>query len=74
VYAHGGGYSIGDKSQQVSDKITLFDAEGWVFASINYRLAPNPPDLSNAARIKYPSAQHDAAAALAWLLSRHPPA
>ena len=37
-----------------------------------YRLSPNPPDLSNPARIKYPLAQHDAAAALAWLLRNAP--
>jgi len=32
----------------VIDKIALFNAEGWVFASIDYPLSPNPPDLSDA--------------------------
>jgi len=40
--------SLPDKSERVIDKIALFNAEGWVFASIDYPLSPNPPDLSDA--------------------------
>src|SRR3712207_2977929 len=37
VYVHGGGFSIGDKANKISDKVSLFTGEGWVFASVNYR-------------------------------------
>jgi acetyl esterase/lipase len=67
VHFHGGGYVTGDKAQQIGDKAALFVREGWVFVSVNYRLSPYPVQLDNPARIRYPAAQNDAAAALAWL-------
>lgn len=67
VYFHGGGYALGDKSQQVDDKAALFTAAGWGFVSVNYRLSPLPVELANPARVRYPDAQTDAAAALAWV-------
>jgi arylformamidase len=67
VYFHGGGYALGDKSQQVADKATLFAAAGWAFVSVNYRLSPWPVALSDSTRVRYPEAQEDAAAALAWV-------
>jgi len=67
VYFHGGGYALGDKSQQVADKAALFTAAGWAFVSVNYRLSPWPVALSDTTRIRYPDAQGDAAAALAWV-------
>jgi arylformamidase len=68
VFAHGGGYRRGDKAFQIADKVRLFAEEGWVFASINYRLSPDPLDPANPDRIKYPIHQQDAASALSWLL------
>lgn len=68
IYAHGGGYRQGDKANQIADKVRLFNGEGWLFASINYRLSPNPVDLDNADRVKYPTHQQDAAAAIAWVV------
>jgi len=67
VYFHGGGYALGDKSQQVADKIALFTAAGWGFASVNYRLSPLPVQLDDPARVRYPTAQRDGAAALRFL-------
>jgi arylformamidase len=72
VYFHGGGYALGDKSQQVADKAALFTAAGWAFVSVNYRLSPFPVQLDDAARVRYPDAQGDAAAALAWVHTQAP--
>ena len=40
LYIHGGGWSIGDKTQTEATKATHFNAQGWAFASMNYRLVP----------------------------------
>ncbi len=72
VYFHGGGYALGDKSQQVADKAALFTNAGWGFVSVNYRLSPLPVQLGNSSRVCYPDAQSDAAAALAWLYAQAP--
>jgi acetyl esterase/lipase len=68
VYFHGGGYAIGDKSQQIADKTKLFTSAGWGFVSVNYRLSPYPVQLDNPDRIRYPMAQQDAAAAIKWVV------
>ena len=57
VYVHGGGWARGDKAA-VGQKATFFTGEGWVFASINYRLAPDG---------KHPHNVEDVAQALAWM-------
>ena len=38
VYVHGGGFVNGDKANQITNKVNLFNGEGWAFASLNYRL------------------------------------
>ena len=38
VWVHGGGWTEGDKSEYMDDKVPLFNGAGYVFASINYRL------------------------------------
>ena len=35
MWVHGGGYAIGDKAYQMTDKITLFNAQGWILVSVN---------------------------------------
>ncbi len=69
VYFHGGGYVMGDKANQLTDKVALFSGSGWTFVSANYRLSPKP-DGAEEARSTYPDAQNDAAAAVAHLV-RH---
>ncbi|MDQ6696467.1 MAG: alpha/beta hydrolase [Actinomycetota bacterium] len=72
VFVHGGGFAIGDKANKISDKVKLFTDEGWVFASVNYRLSPSPPnDL--AGQIRYPTHEQDVVTALAWLKSHSAP-
>jgi acetyl esterase/lipase len=57
VWVHGGGWARGDKSQ-VASLPAAFVREGFVVASINYRLAP---------AVKYDAQAQDVAAAIAWL-------
>lgn len=66
VFVHGGGFVIGDKSNKIDDKVSLFTAQGWVFASVNYRLSPTPPD-DIAGQVRYPTHEQDVAEAVAWL-------
>lgn len=64
---HGGGWTSGDKSEYMPDKVRLFNDAGFVFASINYRLTDptlTPPQP------QYPVHDDDAASAVAWLVHR----
>jgi arylformamidase len=61
VYVHGGGFRVGDKANQITSKVNLFTGEGWVFASVNYRLSTGG--------VRYPTHEQDVAAALGWLKS-----
>jgi arylformamidase len=65
VWVHGGGWTSGDKSEYMTDKVTLFNGAGFVFASINYRLTDK--DLPSPAP-QHPVHDQDAADALAWLI------
>lgn len=66
VWVHGGAWAIGDKS-------TLFYKADWltsndfVLVSVNYRLSPDPPELTNTARIMHPTHAQDVAAAIAFV-------
>jgi acetyl esterase/lipase len=62
MWVHGGGYFIGDKANQMRYKITLFNSEGWILVSVNYRLST--PDKGAA---QYPDHFMDVAAAVAWV-------
>jgi acetyl esterase/lipase len=65
VWVHGGGWTSGDKSEYMHDKVALFNGAGYVFASINYELTDrkvNPPAP------QYPVHDQDAADAVAWLV------
>lgn len=63
LWVHGGGYHSGDKANQVRDKVARFNAEGWIFVSINYRLTV--PGSASSAR--FPDHYDDVAAAVAWV-------
>lgn len=67
LYVHGGAWSIGDKKNQVENKINLFQSLGYVFISINYRLSPVPADPGNSNRIKFPVHNVDVADAIKWV-------
>ncbi len=57
LYVHGGGWTIGDK-RRVDMKDDFFTQQGWVFVSVNYRLAP---------RATWREMAGDIAAAIAWV-------
>lgn len=65
VYVHGGGFQVGDKANQITDKVNLFTKAGWAFASLNYRLVGNPG--SGSTNGMYPAAEQDVAAGIAFL-------
>ena len=67
MWVHGGGYAIGDKAYQMADKITLFNEQGWILVSVNYRLSV--PDKGAA---QYPDHFLDVAAAVAWVRKHIP--
>lgn len=58
VWVHGGGWSVGDRRQGLTDKIELFTSMGWTFVSVNYRLSP---------AVQYPVHNDDVAAAIDWV-------
>lgn len=62
MFVHGGSYRRGDKGNKVTHKVRLFNARGWIFVSVNYRLTGSA--RSGAAR--YPDHYRDVAAAVAW--------
>ncbi|MCJ7586029.1 MAG: alpha/beta hydrolase [Anaerolineales bacterium] len=57
VFVHGGGWTQGDKSG-VDSKPEAFNAAGYVFVSVNYRLSP---------AVMHPIHVQDVAAAIAWV-------
>ncbi len=67
IYIHGGGWSIGDKSNSLENKIRLFRSLNYVFISVNYRLSPFPFDINNEDRIMYPDHNNDVADAVKWI-------
>ncbi|TAK96729.1 alpha/beta hydrolase [Patescibacteria group bacterium] len=58
IYVHGGGWQIGDKGGQIKNKATYFPSHGYVFVSVNYRLAP---------AVTYPVFNQDVAAAVKFV-------
>jgi acetyl esterase/lipase len=65
VWVHGGGWTEGDKTDDIDDKTRLFTGAGYAFASINYRLTDitiDPPAP------QYPVHDQDVADAVAWLI------
>lgn len=63
MWVHGGGYRIGDKSQQIQDKVKLFNEHGWILVSVNYRLT----DPGQRGSAQYPDHYDDVASAVAWV-------
>jgi arylformamidase len=66
VWVHGGGWTSGDKSEHMTDKIPLFNDAGYVFASVNYRLT----DVADPAHPhpQWPVHDQDAADGIAWIV------
>lgn len=67
LYIHGGGWNSGSKEFD-SQKIRSILDSGFIFVSTNYRLSPNPVDLNNLNRIKFPDHVRDVAKAFSFLM------
>lgn len=66
VWVHGGAFAVGDKANQVADKVRLARTEGWALVSVNYRLSPNPPSDAPGS-VRHPTHVQDVTAAVAWV-------
>ncbi len=72
IWVHGGGWAIGDKTNNFYDKRKYFESLGYVLFSINYRLTPvgtdgKPNELLNNNRIKFPTHPQDVASAVSHI-------
>jgi acetyl esterase/lipase len=67
IYVHGGAWAVGDKGNSISNKVNLCNSLGYVFVSINYRLSPNPAELTNPNRVMFPLHNLDVADAVKWV-------
>lgn len=65
IYFHGGGWNLGDKALPLN-LIKYFTDSGYVFVSANYRLSPDPYNIKDSNRVKYPTFTNDAAKAVKW--------
>ncbi|HRZ84328.1 MAG TPA: alpha/beta hydrolase [Candidatus Hydrogenedentes bacterium] len=71
VWVHGGGWSIGDKSNAMDCKASLLTGAGYALASVNYRLSPRIPS-DDPGRIMHPVHAQDVATAVFWLREHAP--
>ena len=67
IWVHGGAWCIGDKANQIQNKVKLFHSLNYVLVSINYRLSPFPYEINNTSRVKFPSHNNDVADAIKWV-------
>jgi len=67
IYVHGGGWFIGDKRNEIENKVSLFQSLNYILVSVNYRLSPFPYELNNSNRIMYPTHNNDIADAIKWI-------
>ena len=58
LYVHGGGWSGGDKKDDRGELLDVFSEAGWVWFSINYRLAPAH---------RWPACLEDVQTAIRWV-------
>ena len=65
MYVHGGKWAVGDKNNQIEDKVRYFrDHLGYIFVSVNYRL------VTDTNGVMYPDFAIDVAAAIAYALRK----
>ncbi len=71
VWVHGGGFTVGDKANGMTDKVRWAVEQGWALASVNHRLSPrvDPPPPG---RVVHPTHVSDVAGAVAWLVANAP--
>ena len=71
IWVHGGGWSAGDKANNIDNKVRWLTGNGWVLVAVNYRLSPYPiperPSGLDPDRVTWPIHGQDVAAAVAWV-------
>lgn len=67
VWVHGGAWALGDKRNQLADKIPFFASEGYLFVSVNYRLSPSTAGTPTPEAVRHPTHAEDVARAVAWV-------
>lgn len=66
IYVHGGSWRTGDKVN-TGYKDEFFTNNDYIFVSVNYRLSPNPINLTDTSRIMFPDHPEDVAKAIKWV-------
>lgn len=66
IYVHGGGFAVGDKANNMTNKQGLFSSLDYILISINYRLSPEVYS-TNPDRVMYPTHHNDVADAVKWV-------
>ncbi len=67
VWIHGGGWSAGDKANQLENKLGLFHSLGYMFISVNYRLSASGRK-PGAPVVMFPDHNEDVADAIVWII------
>jgi arylformamidase len=68
IWVHGGGWRRGDKGNQMLAKVHQFvQQQGWVLVATNYRLSPDPIDLTATDAVRAPTHAEDVATAVTWV-------
>ena len=67
IWVHGGGWFTGDKANNMARKVELFNGEGYLLVSLNYRLSPEPKASPDPDRVRFPTHPEDVARADAWV-------
>lgn len=66
IYVHGGGFAMGDKANNMTNKQNLFSSLDYILVSVNYRLSPQIYS-TDPNRIMYPTHNNDVADAIQWV-------
>jgi acetyl esterase/lipase len=66
VYVHGGGFSVGDKANNMTNKKNLFSSLDYILVSVNYRLSPETYS-TDPNRVMFPTHHNDVADAIKWV-------
>lgn len=66
IYVHGGGFAIGDKANNMTNKQNLFFSMDYILISVNYRLSPEVYS-TDPNRVMYPTHHNDVADAVKWV-------
>ena len=66
IYVHGGGFVVGDKANNMTNKQYLFSSLDYILVSVNYRLSPAIYS-TDPGRVMYPIHHNDVADAVKWV-------